>query len=163
MPPDAADAKRRILAGARAEFAQFSLAGARVSYLPLNAASSTAAVVRGSGVVARVRWQEEQHSRLSVRRLDASMNNSVRHHFRNMQQFTGNPPYSILSYSSGLRGFAMELSLLLPAVNGVLCRVAMSPAAGQGVVFAAAGSHGCQRPRGGRRADDALDGGAVPR
>src|SRR5580693_906194 len=108
MPPDAADAKRRILAGARAEFAQFSLAGARVSYLPLNAASSTAAVVRGSGVVARVRWQEEQHSRLSVRRLDASMNNSVRHHFRNMQQFTGNPPYSILSYSAGLRGFAIE-------------------------------------------------------
>jgi len=64
------------------------------------------------------------------------------------EQLTGNPPYSILSYSAGLRGCAMELSLLLPAVNGVLCRVAMSPAAGQGVVFAAAaGSHGCQRPR----------------
>jgi hypothetical protein len=67
-----------------------------------------------------------------------------------MQTSTGNPPYSILSYSAGLRGCAMELSLLLPAVNGVLCRVAMSPAAGQGVVFAAAaGSHGCQRPHGG--------------
>lgn len=54
------------------------------------------------------------------------------------QAATANPPYSILSYSAGLRGCAMELSLLLPAVNGVLCRVAMSPAAGQGVVFAAA-------------------------
>jgi hypothetical protein len=77
---------------------------------------------------------------------------------------TGNPPYSILSYSAGLRGCAMELSLLLPAVNGVLCRVAMSPAAGQGVVFAAAaGSHGCQRPHGGRLADDAVDDGAASR
>jgi hypothetical protein len=67
----------------------------------------------------------------------------------NTATLTGNPPYSILSYSAGLRGCAMELSLLLPAVNGVLCRVAMSPAAGQGVVFAAAaGSHGCQRPHG---------------
>jgi hypothetical protein len=32
--------------------------------------------------------------------------------------FTGNPPYSILSYSAGLPGFTMELSLLLPAVTG---------------------------------------------
>jgi hypothetical protein len=32
--------------------------------------------------------------------------------------FTGNPPYSILSYSAGLRRCAMELSLLLPAVTG---------------------------------------------
>jgi hypothetical protein len=49
-----------------------------------------------------------------------------------MRRTDWNPPYSILSYSAGLRGYAMELSLLLPAVNGVLCRVAMSPAAGQG-------------------------------